>query len=101
MNEYISNGTNGFLYSLEKTFPVDLSKAKEIGARARETVERGFIDWQKQKAHLIDFLITPKGFIQAAARSFKINGAVGFENLYQNCPSLQSAETPRKWCRKQ
>jgi hypothetical protein len=59
MNEYIADGTNGLLYSVEKRFPVDFSRAKEIGARGRETIERGYASWQKQKRRLVDFLIAP------------------------------------------
>ena len=81
MNEYISNGTNGLLYSLEKRFPVDLSKAKEIGARARETIERGFVDWQKQQKCLVDFLITPGEFLKPRSRASKSTAASESRNL--------------------
>ncbi len=60
MNEYITDGTNGLLYAMERRFPLDVSRIKEIGARARETVERGYAEWQKQTAELIDFIATPK-----------------------------------------
>lgn len=65
MSEYISNGTNGILYSLERRFPLDLSRAEEIGARARESIERGFSDWQREMAHLVDYLIIPKNRLTA------------------------------------
>jgi Glycosyl transferase family 2/Glycosyl transferases group 1 len=81
MNEYISNGTNGLLYSLEKRFPVDLSKAKEIGARARETIERGFVGWQKQQKCLVDFLITPGEFLKPRQRPSKSTAASESRNL--------------------
>lgn len=59
MNEYIANGTNGILYSLDQTSPLDFSRAQDMGARARETVERGFADWQSSLADLKEFLVTP------------------------------------------
>lgn len=59
MNEYIANGTNGILYSIENRFPLDFSNIREIGSRARETVERGFEEWQRTLPSLMDFIITP------------------------------------------
>jgi hypothetical protein len=81
MNEYISNGTNGLLYSLEKRFPVDLSRAKEIGARARETIERGFVDWQKQKEWLVDFLVKPGEISKPRLPASKSKAASESKNL--------------------
>ena len=68
MNEYIANGTNGMLYSFERRFPLNFARAREIGARARETVERGFADWQRQLPDLLDFIATPKSRLKS--RSF-------------------------------
>lgn len=59
MNEYIADGTNGLLYSLDRRLPLDFSRAKEIGARARETVERGYADWRRAIPELTEFLAAP------------------------------------------
>ena len=59
MNEYISNGTNGLLYPLAHASALDFSRAREIGARARETIERGFAAWQRSLPDLAEFLATP------------------------------------------
>lgn len=59
MNEYIADGTNGLLYSPNRRFQLDFSRAKEIGARARETVERGFVDWQRSIPEMIEFITAP------------------------------------------
>ncbi len=66
MNEYIADGTNGLLYSLDQKPALNFTHAKELGARARETVERGFADWQRQVPELIDFLSTPKSRLSAS-----------------------------------
>lgn len=66
MNEYIANGTNGMLYSFERKFPLHFGRAREIGARARETVERGFVEWQRELPDLIEFIITPKSRLKPA-----------------------------------
>ncbi|MHB8883622.1 MAG: glycosyltransferase [Methylovirgula sp.] len=60
MSEYIADGTNGMLYSFEQRWPLHFARAREIGARARETVERGFADWQHALPELVDFIVTPK-----------------------------------------
>ena len=60
MNEYISNGTNGLLYPLERPGALDLSRHREIGARARDSIERGFARWQASQEALLDFIATPK-----------------------------------------
>jgi hypothetical protein len=60
MNEYISNGTNGLLYPLERPGAVDLSRHREIGARARDSIERGFARWQASVPQLLDFIAAPR-----------------------------------------
>jgi len=60
MNEYISNGTNGVLYPLERPGAVDLARHREIGARARDSVERGFARWQASQPELLDFIAAPR-----------------------------------------
>ena len=60
MNEYISNGTNGLLYPLERPRALDLSRAREMGARARDSIERGFRRWQASQEALLDFIAAPK-----------------------------------------
>ncbi len=60
MNEYIANGTNGLLYCFGQQAALDFSRIREIGARARESVERGFLRWEDSKAELLEFLATPK-----------------------------------------
>lgn len=80
MNEYIASGTNGLLYSLEKRFKVDFSRAEQIGARARETIERGFADWQQQRSRLISFLTKQSG-VSAKVHSPALKSASGYECL--------------------
>jgi glycosyltransferase involved in cell wall biosynthesis len=70
MNEYIANGANGILYSFERRFPLRLSRAAEIGARARESVERGFDDWQRELPNLVDFIVTPKSRLRTMSSPY-------------------------------
>lgn len=67
MNEYISNGTNGLLYQFDRKCRLDLARARDIGLRARESVERGFRRWQASIPMMLEFIATPT----AAARSCK------------------------------
>jgi hypothetical protein len=59
MSEYIAHGTNGMLYSFGQKSALDFTRAKEVGARGRETVERGFVDWHQVIPELIEFIVTP------------------------------------------
>ncbi|HET7880227.1 MAG TPA: glycosyltransferase [Acetobacteraceae bacterium] len=59
MNEYISHGTNGLLYELERPRPLDFAAAQSLGARARESVERGHRRWTASIPALLEFITTP------------------------------------------
>lgn len=70
MNEYISNGTNGLLYPLERPGALDLSRYREIGARARDSVERGFTRWQASQSELLDFIAAPRESLTRTVTGF-------------------------------
>ena len=67
-NEYISNGTNGLLYAPGRHAPLDLSAARSLGARARESVERGHARWRASIPALLDFVATPTAQLRNAPR---------------------------------
>jgi len=58
--EYISHGTNGLLYSPDDAVPVSLAGYAALGARARESVERGRVLWDRNEAALLEFISTPR-----------------------------------------
>jgi glycosyltransferase involved in cell wall biosynthesis len=58
-NEYIADGVTGLLYNLDKPAAVDLRRACEMGARARESVARGHAEWLRARPELLDFLAAP------------------------------------------
>ena len=68
MNEYISHGTNGLLYAPGRHAPLDLSAARSLGARARESVERGHARWRASIPALLDFVATPTAQLRNAPR---------------------------------
>lgn len=68
MNEYISNGTNGLLWSVDRPNSLDFTRASELGARARESVERGFAEWTSSIPDLMEFVMTPRGDVRTMAR---------------------------------
>jgi GT2 family glycosyltransferase len=68
MNEYISNGLNGMLYVPGRLSRLDFSAARMIGARARESVERGHKRWLTSIADFVDFVVTPTASSQGNAR---------------------------------
>lgn len=60
MNEYISHGANGLLHMPGRRAPLDFADARDIGARARESIARGHARWQAGIPALLDFLTTPR-----------------------------------------
>ncbi len=56
MNEYITHGVSGYLVAPGETAALDLSRAREVGARAREATQRGRRAWEAQKAELLDWM---------------------------------------------
>jgi glycosyltransferase involved in cell wall biosynthesis len=79
MNEYISNGTNGLLYQFDRESPLNFSRARDMGLRARESVERGFQRWRSSIPKMLEFIATPT----AAARSCK---AFSLPRMMSNAP---------------
>jgi hypothetical protein len=65
MNEYISHGTNGLIYVPGRRGRLDFSRARELGARARESVERGHRRWLASIPDLLDFVATPTAALRA------------------------------------
>jgi hypothetical protein len=59
MNEYIAHGTNGLLYVPRRPARLDFADAPSLGARARESVERGHERWLTAVPDLLDFITTP------------------------------------------
>jgi GT2 family glycosyltransferase len=70
MNEYISHGTNGLLYVPGRPARLDFAAARSIGARARESIERGHERWLTSIPALLDFVATPTAALRDGARSF-------------------------------
>jgi hypothetical protein len=69
MNEYISNGTNGLLYAPSRRDRLDFGEARAIGARARESIERGHQRWLSSIPTLLDFLATPIASLRIGTRT--------------------------------
>ena len=65
MNEYVSHGTNGLLHAPGHRAPLDFGQARAIGARARESIQRGRARWDAGLPALLDFIATPKAVIAA------------------------------------
>lgn len=58
MNEYVVNGSNGFLYNSLDLKEIDLGKRKEVGLRARAFVERGFRRWERDVSRILEWIET-------------------------------------------
>jgi hypothetical protein len=62
MSEYITHGVNGLLFAPREPAPLDLSRMRAIGRRAREGIEAGFERWERdRRGRLIDYIDAPRG----------------------------------------
>jgi hypothetical protein len=68
MNEYLVSGVNGLLYDPDDPRPLDFSRARELGARARRTVEQGFARWSRCAGPLLRLLELPTASVPPQAR---------------------------------
>ncbi len=59
MNEYLSHAANGLLYVPGRPTRLDFTHARSLGARARESIERGHARWLTGVPALLDFITTP------------------------------------------
>ena len=56
MNEYIENGKNGLLYNPNDARPLEAVDIRTIQKNALKSVQDGYINWQKDKTRLLDWL---------------------------------------------
>ncbi len=59
LNEYITHEVNGYLFDSRSPASLNLSRFRDAGRRARETVEIGHISWKASCPDLLDFLFSP------------------------------------------
>jgi hypothetical protein len=59
MNEYITDRVNGYLFSYSSLSSLDVKGFRDVGRRARETVEIGRASWKASLPELLDFVLTP------------------------------------------
>lgn len=55
-NEYISNGTNGYLFEETNYYPLEFNGLKEIKKRTYEYIQDGYDRWQANYKNLIEFI---------------------------------------------
>ncbi|MBR0649729.1 glycosyltransferase [Roseomonas terrae] len=75
MNEYISHGANGLLYAPGQYRALDFANARDLGARARETMLRGRAAWEAGVPALLDFIAAPRAAIAAREASVAVPAA--------------------------
>jgi GT2 family glycosyltransferase len=89
MNEYISNGANGLLYVPGRRTRLDFARARAIGARARESIERGHERWLSSIPDLLEFVTTPTATFRVGVRS-----SISVRNHF--APDLAPSRSGRK-----
>jgi hypothetical protein len=58
MNEYLTHNVNGYLFNPEDSRPIPLARFREMGKRARQTIERGYPRWQRDRAEIAAWLLS-------------------------------------------
>ncbi len=58
-DEYVVSGVNGLLYDPERPIALDFSRRRALGARARESVERGHERWLRILPAVLDLIEAP------------------------------------------
>jgi len=56
MNEYITDGENGYLYNLKKPKKLKNLNVRKIQKNAAEFIKNGYGKWQKEKYNIFDFI---------------------------------------------
>ena len=56
MNEYIIDGVNGYFFNPKKPKEIDLSNIEQVQKNSYEFMQKGFMDWEKNKQNIIDFI---------------------------------------------
>jgi hypothetical protein len=59
MNEYITDGVNGYLFDLMHPGRLDLCNLQQVRKRSLETCSVGYEKWERDKWSLIDFIEAP------------------------------------------
>ncbi|WP_137124335.1 glycosyltransferase [Roseomonas sp. HF4] len=96
MNEYISHGGNGLLYAPGRLAPIDFAAAREIGARARESIARGRARWEAWLPALVEFIATPTARIAARGAIVATPDGVAVADAdITVVPPDQAADPPR------
>lgn len=56
MNEYITNGQNGYLYNLKKPQKIKNLNVREIQKNAAEFIKNGYEKWQREKYKIFEYI---------------------------------------------
>ncbi len=59
MNEYITDGEDGYLFNIDNPKTIDLSNVALIIENSRKRAAAGYLKWQKSKQLIIDFATAP------------------------------------------
>jgi hypothetical protein len=94
MNEYITHQVNGYLFDARSLDSLNLSRFREAGKRARETIEIGHIAWKASCPDLLDFLFTSTRILRKPASRVAIPPKQHLEK--ETLPALPSEYVSRE-----
>ncbi len=72
MNEYIENGKNGYLFSLDDPIELNMGDILKVQKNARQTVQDGIKKWHEHKEKIYSFIASPiiiKVFVEKSVTS--------------------------------
>jgi Glycosyl transferases group 1 len=58
MNEYLTHNVNGYLFDPEDPRPITLTRFREMGRMARQTIERGHLRWRRSREEISAWLLS-------------------------------------------
>lgn len=58
MNEYITNGSTGYLYNFKKPKKIDLNNIRKIQKNTIEYIKQGYTTWEQEKYKILDYIQT-------------------------------------------
>jgi len=67
MNEYITDGENGFLYRPKREQKLNLNKFNQIKLATKKTIDDGANSWESDKIRIINFVAKKKAYNKLSA----------------------------------
>ena len=97
MNEYITNGVNGYLYDPQNPQPIQLGNIRKIQENAIKYIQTGYAKWSKERTKILDWIEEKAIVNQKSIQSHfeKISDVTTYK-LFNFLPIIKIREKPGK-----